>query len=374
MSSTVRPGGPVRTDVNKGVLMTRILSSPAGRSAAAAALVAAFAVAGCSNTGIGQSPTESPAEDPENVTLGLAGSFLTDPFQVVLVNTIGEEAEAAGANMLPATNADADPAQQVTDIQNLLAQDISALIAIPVDSDAIVPGIEQANSAGVPVVTVDVAPNGGDVFMVVRADNYAMGVSACEAMGEAIGGEGTVLNLQGNLASVNGLERSNGFTECMEENYPEVEIISRPTDWVTEQAVSEAQTVLSTEDIAGIFMASDSVMADGIRNVLTNQDKWLPTDDPDHIALVSIDGTPLGLELVREGYFDAVISQPVDLYSQYATQYAIDAASGVEYEPGPTDHDSEIVEENGMLADKLPSPTVTMENVDDPALWGNSAE
>jgi len=343
----------------------------AKRSAAAISTiaVAGLLITGCTSTGIG---TEGDGGGEGEITLGLAGSFLTDPFQVVLVDNIGISTVDQGATILPATNADGDSAKQITDIQNLLSQNVNALILIPIDSDAIVPGIEQANAAGVPVVTVDVAPNGGDVYMVVRADNYAMGRNACEVMGERIGGEGTVLNLQGNLASANGLDRSDGFTECMAEKYPNVEIISRPTDWQAEKAVTEAQTVVSTTDIAGIFMASDSVMADGISNLLETQGKWTKTDAPDHIVLVSIDGTPLGLKLVRDGYFDAVISQPVDLYALYASKYAIDAANGVVYTAGPTDHNSEIVEENGMLADKLPSPTVTIDNVDDPALWGNS--
>lgn len=338
---------------------------------AAAVAAGSLALTACSSTGIGQDSGSSSPEGTDAVTLGLAGSFLTDPFQVVLVENIGTESTAAGVELLPATNANADSAKQITDIQNLLGQQVSSLIVIPVDSDAIIPAIEQANAAGVPVVTVDVAPNGGEVYMVVRSDNYVMGKNACVAMGEAIGGVGTVLNLQGSLASVNGLERSDGFTDCMAESYPDVEVISKPTDWKADKAVSEAQAVVSTTDIAGIFMASDSVMADGISNLLINQGKWFTTAENDHIALVSIDGTPLGLQMVRDGYFDAVISQPVDLYAKYAAKYAIDAANGVVYSPGPTDHDSEIVEENGVLADKLPSPTVTIDNVDDPGLWGN---
>lgn len=307
-------------------------------------------------------------------SIGLAGSFLTDPFQVVLVNGIGEQAGEAGLDLSPPTNADADPGKQVTDITTLVSQGVNGLIVIPVDSDAVVPAIESANAEDVPVVTVDVAPTGGDVYMIVRADNVAMGASACEHMGEALGGTGTVLELQGNLASVNGLDRSEGFNDCMTENFPDIEIISRPTDWVAQQATDAAQTVLSTTDVQGVFLASDSVMLPGVINVLQNQDKWFPVGEEGHVTLVSIDGTPPGLQTIRDGYQDALVSQPVDLYAQYSVQYVADAIAGTEYEPGPTDHDSEIVEEGGLLSDLLPSPLVTAENVDDPALWGNSAE
>lgn len=343
--------------------------------------IAVLLLAACGSGGAEQA--EAPVTSAEQVaatpeggaqSIGLAGSFLTDPFQVVLVNGIGDQAGEAGLDLSPPTNADADPGKQVTDVTTLLSQGVGGVIIIPVDSSAIVPAIEEANAQDVPVVTVDVAPSGGDVYMIVRADNVAMGASACEAMGEALGGTGTVLELQGNLASVNGLDRSQGFNDCMAETYPDIEIISEPTDWVAQQATDAAQTVLSTTDVQGIFMASDSVMLPGVINVLQNQDRWFPVGEEGHVALVSIDGTPPGLQTIRDGYQDALVSQPVDLYSQYAVQYVADAIAGTQYKPGPTDHGSEIVEQDGSLADLLPSPVVTAENVDDAALWGNSAE
>lgn len=305
--------------------------------------------------------------------VGLAGSFLTDPFQVVLIDSIEAQAEEAGIDLLPPTDAEADPGKQVADMTTLLSQDIGGLITIPVDSDAVVPGIERANEQDVPVVTVDVAPNGGDVAMVVRANNVEMGASACEQLGEAIGGQGTVLELQGNLASVNGSDRSDGFNECMRENYPSVEIISRPTDWDTAKATDIAQTVLSTTDVQGVFMASDSVMASGVADVLQRLNKWHKVGEPGHVALVSIDGTSAGLDLIREGYQDALVSQPVDLYAQYAVRYILDAIDGTEHAEGPTDHGSEIATiQGGNLEDRLPSPVVTADNADDPELWGNN--
>lgn len=349
-------------------------SSRSVRVGSGIALLAAagLALSACTSAPIG-SDSGSAGDSGDAPTIGVAGQFLTDPFQVVMMDQIAAAGKAAGANMPAATNADGDPAKQITDIQNLITQNVNGLIVVPLDKDAIIPGIEQANQAGIPVVTVDMGANGGDVFMIVRADNYAMGKSACEAMGEELGGSGTVLNLQGDLASTNGLDRSDGFTDCMEASYPDIEVISKPTNWKAEEAVSAAQTVVSTTEIDGIFMASDSVMLDGVGKVLENLGKWAPAGEDGHITLVSIDGTPFSLEQVRAGYLDAVVSQPVDMYAKFAVQYVLDAIDGKTYKPGPTDHGSEIVEVDGILSDNLPSPVVTKDNVDDKALWGNNA-
>lgn len=81
-----------------------------------------------------------------------------------------------------------------------------------------------------------------------------------------------------------------------------------------------------------------------------------PGRHPNRIAVVSIDGTPLSLKFVRDGFFDAVISQPADMYSKYAVEYAQAAANGVEQQEGDTDHGSVIVKSDaGVLQDNLPS-------------------
>ena len=57
---------------------------------------------------------------------------------------------------------------------------------------------------------------------------------------------------------------------------------------------------------------------------------------------------------------------------KYALFYAKAAIEGKTFKPGPTDHDSTIIEvRDGVLEDQLPAPLVTKDNVDDKALWGN---
>ncbi|MDQ3559714.1 MAG: sugar ABC transporter substrate-binding protein, partial [Pseudomonadota bacterium] len=56
----------------------------------------------------------------------------------------------------------------------------------------------------------------------------------------------------------------------------------------------------------------------------------------------------------------------------YGLLYAQAALEGKTYQPGPTDHDSTIVDiGNGNLEDQLPGPLVTKANVDDKTLWAN---
>jgi ribose transport system substrate-binding protein len=305
------------------------------------------------------------------VTVGYAGSKLTDPFQIVLTKQTQAQATEQGVTLLPPTNANSDPAKQVGDVGTLLSKSPKALIVNPVDAKAIVPAIQRANSRKVPVVAVDQGPGGGDVAMVVRANNLGMGQTACEEMGRILGGKGTVLDLQGALTSTNGLERTKGFGDCMKQKFAGIKVIQQPTDWEMDKATNAAQTVLSTQQVNGIFWASD-FFAPGIQKVLQSQNKWKKVGEPGHVAIVGIDATPEALELIRQGYQDATVAQPLNLYAEYSIKYAKEAAEGKTFQEGPTDHDSVIERnENGSLADLLPAPLVTKDNVDDKALWAN---
>jgi ribose transport system substrate-binding protein len=315
------------------------------------------------------------AAQAQEFTMGYSVGFLTDPFQAIQVDLTMAEAEKAGLKTLPVANANGDAGKQITDFHNLIAQGAQGIIVVPTDSDAIVPALTYADQEEVPVVAIDIGPAGGKTAMIVRADNIRMGEDACKAMGEALGGKGKVLSMMGDQATTNGRDRTTGFKQCMAESFPDIELIEQPTYWKTDRATSVAQTVVtSTPDLAGIYMQSDAVMLTGVLNVLKSADKLTKVGEDGHIYLISIDGTPFALEQVREGWLDATISQPLNLYVKYGLEYLQGAVAGEAFEVGATDHDSRIEDFNGNLMDLLPAPVVTAANVDDPTLWANQVK
>ena len=333
-----------------------------------AALASAALAVGIA-AGIGAAPAQN------GFKLGYSVGFLTDPFQAIQVDLTMAEAEKAGLQTLPVANANGDAGKQITDFHNLIAQGAQGIIVVPTDSDAIAPALTHAASQNVPVVAIDIGPAGGEVAMIVRADNIRMGEDACHQMGQALGGQGTVLSMMGDQATTNGRDRTSGFKACMEEHFPDITLIEQPTYWKTDRATAVAQTVVtSTPDLGGIYMQSDAVMLAGVLNVLKSADRLTKVGEPNHIYLISIDGTPFALEKIREGLLDAAISQPLDLYVKHGLLYLQDAVAGKSFELGPTDHDSRIEEFNGNPMDLLPAPIVTQANVDDDTLWGNQVQ
>ena len=307
-------------------------------------------------------------------TLGYSAGYLTDPFQAIEVNLTMDAAKKAGIKTLPPTNANGDAGKQVADIHNLVGEGAQGILVMPADSEAIVPALAFAASRKVPVVAIDNATAGGKAFMIVRANNVQMGEDAAKAVGKALNGKRTVLSLMGDQATAAGRERTSGFDDYIRKNFPDIRIIEQPTYWKTDKAVAAAQTVVSsTPNLGAIYMQSDSVMLAGVLNVLKGANKLTKVGEPNHIFLLSIDGTPLALQRLREGLLDGVISQPVDLYVKYGLWYIQGAVNGKTYQPGPTDHGSNIVDFQGSPVDLLPARLVTASDANDPALWGNQA-
>jgi ribose transport system substrate-binding protein len=331
-------------------------------TAAAASVASVLLLAG---TGTGYAAGE---------TIGYSSPFLFSQFQVILQDQTGVAAEAAGLNMLEPTNADGDSGKQITDVRSLVGAGAKGLIVVANDSKAIIPALDFAGEQKVPVVSIDIGPDGGSLYAIVRADNIGMGWIACEAMAKAIGDSGKVLSLQGAQTSINGRERTQGFHDCITQKHPNIELIERPTDWDATKQAAALQTVLAANpDLKGVFQQSDYALSPTL-NVLKQAGRDAKVGAEGHIYNISIDASPQALELIRSGDLDAGISQPLDLYAKYGVQYLADALAGKELELGKTDHGTEVVEFNGNKMDLLPAVLVTKENVDDPNLWGNQVK
>ncbi|MFD9893089.1 sugar ABC transporter substrate-binding protein [Amycolatopsis sp. NPDC059027] len=337
---------------------------------AAAATALGLVLAACGST---KDKPAGAAGSAQGGKVGATLPLLTSPFWQAYNNYVPKMAQQSGLDALPTVNADSDPAKLITDIGTLLNQGIKGLVVTPLDSAAVVAGLKQAENKGVPVVAVDVAPEGGKVAMVVRADNKAYGTKACDAIGAKVK-SGKVVQVMGDLASVNGRDRSEAFRTCMKTKYPDVQVLEIPAEWKADKASAGLDSLLTANpDIKAVYMQAGGVYLAPTEAALKRKNMFFPVGDPKHVVLVSNDGIPQELAAIRAGELDATVSQPADDYAKYGMYWLKKAMAGETFKPGPTDHNSTIVEVSpGILEDQLPAPVVTKDNVDDKALWGNN--
>lgn len=284
---------------------------------------------------------------------------------------------------LKTTNSQNDVAKLTADVQTFISQGVKGVAMAPQDTAAIAPTLAQLEAKKIPVVSVDTRPDTGKVYMVVRADNRAYGEKACRFLGTKLGGKGKVVMLQGDLASVNGRDRTEAFNDCMKKNYPAVKVFGEATNWDGAVAAQKLQTDLTAHpDIKGVYMQSSFALS-GTLQVLKQKGLLVGPEDKRHVFVVSNDGIPEELKNIAEGKIDATVSQPADLYAKYALYYLKAAIDGKTFKPGKTDHDSTIIQvREGLLEDQLSAPLVTADGgtyggvpslkSDHSSLWGNN--
>jgi ABC-type sugar transport system substrate-binding protein len=337
--------------------------------ASAGVLLSTALLAGCSDAGAG---------GDGGTPIGYSPKFLKDDFQVLLLDSLKADVKSGGLDLIGAPDANGDVAQQVSDIQNMLANGAKAIVIVPVDAAGVVPAIEQANKQGVPVFSLDDAPAGGKVAARVRADNVGAGALGAEEMVKRLKEDScwpsncTVLELQGGLDTPNGLDRSKGFADTMKKEAPEVKLVQRPTDWTAEKAANATQDVLTqTPNLDGIFMASE-LMASAVNAQVKAAGRDAKVGDPKAVIRIAIDGTPAGLQLIRDKQLDATVSQPLSGYASTVTDLIKKVLAGQDISTGQI-AGGQIVQTAVGPQYQLAATLVTSDNVDDKGLWGNQA-
>lgn len=293
------------------------------------------------------------------------------------------KAKELGIGDLKTTNSENDVSKLASNVQTLLSQGVKGIVMAPQDTAAIAPTLAQLEAKKIPVVTIDTRPDTGNVSMVVRADNRAYGEKACQFLGAKLAGKGEVVMLEGDVASVNGRDRTEAFNDCAKKNFPGMTVHGQPSKWDGALAASQLQTVLAAHPgVRGVYMESSFALA-GTLQVLKQRNLLVPPTDPKHVFIVSNDGIPEELKDIAAGKIDATVSQPADLYAQYGLYYLQQALAGKTFQPGPTDHGSTIIKvRDGVLEDQLSAPLVTADGATingeqtlkatDPSLWGNN--
>ncbi|MDY6867245.1 MAG: D-ribose ABC transporter substrate-binding protein [Chloroflexota bacterium] len=262
--------------------------------------------------------TETPAATTGEgeVTLGLVISTLNNPFFVTLRDGAQTAADAAGAKLI-VVDAQDDSAKMTAGIEDLINKKVSALLINPTDSDAVVPSIQKANEAGIPVFTVDRGANGGTVVSHIASDNVAGGSMAAEFLCNAIGGEGNVVELQGIAGSSAARDRGQGFNDYMAASCKDVVIVAQQTaNFNRDEGLSVFENILQAQpEIAAVFAHNDEMILGAIQAA--------EAANREGIIFVGFDAVDDAVAAVNDGKLAATVAQQPDLMGQLSVETAI---------------------------------------------------
>ena len=310
-----------------------------------------------SASGTASASAAATASSSGQIKIGVDLTYNNTAFWAAYINYEQQYAQQMHIKLLGPLLAAANASLQNQQIENLVNEGAQAIIVNPETATSLGPAISYATEHHVQLVSVDTIVGAGHVYMVVRASNTLYGQDACAYIASNVK-SGYVLDLEGDLTSSNGADRTNAFDSCMAANDPGVKLLKDPTVWTDATAVTDAQDAVNAygSQLKAIYSQWSSPDT-GILPLLKS--KGLT-----NTIVISDDGVPFEMCDIGNGSVTASQSQPANLYAQYALTYAEDAAKGVTLaagQPGGGAPTLQNVSYDGdtNLADPIVAPFVT---------------
>ncbi|MFO1460106.1 MAG: substrate-binding domain-containing protein [Verrucomicrobiota bacterium] len=265
-------------------------------------LAAAAFLAGCGKSAesTGTPAGNSPSPAMNRGTVGVSLLTLDNPFFKVIGDTITTEGRKRGYEAV-VVSGDKDVAKQGNQIKDFIVKKVSAIVLSPCDSKSIIPVIQEANAAGIPVFTVDIPCNEPGVKIVtqVATDNLGGGREAGAAMIEALGPSGGKIGILHFKQAESCQLRVKGFREVIDAHNaagkPRIEIVTElESGGAKDQGYKAAEDALQAHpDLRGLFAINDPA-ALGARAALEKAGKT-------QVLLVGFDGQPEGKQAIKDG-------------------------------------------------------------------------
>jgi ribose transport system substrate-binding protein len=201
------------------------------------------------------------------------GGGVGNGFREEQVCTANAEALASGqVTELITIHRNTDAAGQLSDIRDLIAADVDAIVFNPNDPDALNPALEEANEAGIRTVAVDAFVTNEDTYNLYN-NQVEYAYLGATWLFEQLGGEGVVYYMRGFAGHPADTDRHTGFNRALEE-HPGIEVVPGPdgvhTGWdpaTTTTLINDFIASGQYDEIDGIWTSGmDSQVVDAIQD------------------------------------------------------------------------------------------------------------
>ncbi|MDJ0334174.1 sugar ABC transporter substrate-binding protein [Salinibacterium sp. G-O1] len=218
---------------------TNVLMAKSG--VAAIGIASLVALAGCSSASPDAAPGEAAGCD--NITFLI--NNMANPWIATLADGAVAQAAELGANLTVQDGAN-DNATQIAQLQQAVANGTSGILIQSIEADGIVPAVQQANAAGIPVVAVNAnVGDGAELVTYVGVDQSDYGVGLAQLAEQAIPDGGKVALIQGIVGNPVEVLRTEAFVETIGKN-PAIEIVATVTDnWSNDENLAVVQDLLT---------------------------------------------------------------------------------------------------------------------------------
>ncbi|MDP3843797.1 MAG: sugar ABC transporter substrate-binding protein [Oxalobacteraceae bacterium] len=233
----------------------------------------------------------------QSTTIGVSMAHFDDNFLTIVRNAMSKEGEAQKVR-LQFEDARGDVGRQISQVQNFIAQRVSAIIVNPTDTSATRSITNAARKAGIPIVYVNRKPvekmGQGAVF--VGSDSLVAGRLQMEELAKRMGGKGNIAIMVGELSSDAAQDRTKGVKEVAAK-HPGIKIVEEQVaDFQRKPGIDLMSRWLSTGVKIDAVAANNDEMALGAL-IAMKQAKVSPKS----ILVAGVDATPDALASMKSG-------------------------------------------------------------------------
>ena len=253
-----------------------------------------------------------------------------NPFFTVMLDGAQAKADELGVELLVgAASEQTKTEEQISIVQDMVSKGVKAICIAPIDSEALLPCLAEAQKAGVVVINLDNRLNadtatelGMDPIPFVGVSDEDSAYLAGKAICESIGGEGEVAIIEGIQSADNAQQRKAGAERAFGE-YEGIKIVASQTaNWNAEEALNVVTNVLQANpNIKGIFCANDAMSFGAIQAIEA-------AGKTGEIVVTSIDAEDAAIENVKNGAALATVYNNQDTQAATALQLALDMLNG----------------------------------------------
>jgi ribose transport system substrate-binding protein len=224
-----------------------------------------------------------------------------------------------------------DPAKQSEQVNDLITQQVDAIILWPVNGEALVPAVRRAKDAGIPVVIANtqIADAGKPLTAAFSGpDDFTEGRLSGELMAECLKGKGNVVMIDGLPGYMVATQRHAGFIEGIKES-PDIKVIAaEPANFSQEksQSVMEAMITKYGNTIDGVWTPEAGSGAGALTSV-----RAAVKDGKLKKGVCMTDATIFGTiyDAIKAGDYYGSVWQAPRTDAQAAMKSAVLAAEGV---------------------------------------------
>jgi ribose transport system substrate-binding protein len=215
--------------------------------------------------------------------------------------------------------------KQIEMVQAALAKNPDALCLAALDSQALIPQLEEAQAKGIPVIGFDSGVDSDIPVSTAATDNIAAAGAAADKMAELIGGAGEVAVIVHDQTSRTGIDRRDGFVNRIAEAYPDITVVDvqyGAGDHLKSTDLAKA-IIQAHPNLKGFFGANEGSII-GVLNAVTELGM------EGEIVVIGYDAGKQQKDAIRSGVQAGAISQDPVGIGYKCVEAAVKALAGEE--------------------------------------------